>query len=170
MADDEALVAIYGSHAEAEDAVRRLHLCGYDVRRLSIVMQSYSVVERVTGFYTIRDRIRSWGKAGALSGGALGLLAGTALIVIPGIEAGAVWDSMFSWIRGALGAAAAIGGLGAAIAGAYSMILPRDSVLKFESEIEKNDKFLLMARSTAAEAAAARETLWSALPQELEVD
>jgi|GEM_PF-3821682 len=166
MADGEALVAVFYSHMAAEDAIRRLHLSGYDVKRLSIVLQGDTLVERVAGFYTAQERIRSWGKTGAVCGAAVGLLAGTALVMIPGIEAGTVGGSVLSWVRGALGAAVAIGGLSALSAGVYSFALPKDSVLKFEPQVEaRNEKFLLMARGTATEAAAARRSLWDGAPR-----
>ena len=170
MAHGEAMVAVFNSHGAAEDAVRRLHLSGYDVKRLSIVLQNDTLVERVAGFYTAQERIRRLGKTGAFSGAVTGLLAGTALIMIPGIEAGTVGDSVLSWVRGVIGAAVAIGGLSALGAGVYSSILPKDSVLKFESQVvARSDKFLLMARSTATEAAAIRRSLWDGAPVELEV-
>jgi hypothetical protein len=42
--------------------------------------------------------------------------------------------------------------------------LPKDSVLKFELAIEKDDEFLLVAHGTADEAAVARDILWAARP------
>ena len=129
MADGDALVAVFNSHGSVEEAVRRLHLTGYDVKRLSIVLQNDTLVERVAGFYNAQERIRRWGKTGAV-----------------------------------------IGGLSALGASVYSSILPKDSVLKFEPQVEaRNSKFLLMARSTAAEAAAVRRSLWSGGPVEVEV-
>ena len=170
MADGEALVAVFCSHMSAEDAVRRLHLSGYDIKRLSIVLQNDSLVERVAGFYSTQERIRSWGKTGAACGAAAGLLAGTALVIIPGIEAGTVGYSVLSWVRGVLGAALAIGGLSAVGAAVYSSTLPKDSVLKLEPQVEaRNSKFFLMARSSPAEAAAVRRSLWSGANVELEV-
>lgn len=106
---------------------------------------------------------------GLLWGGTLGLLFGAALFVIPGIGPGLLADPLSVWVRGALGGAVTIGGLSAMGAGMYSMSLPKDSVLKYERAIETDDEFLLVAHSTAGEAAVARDILWAVRPVESSV-
>jgi hypothetical protein len=87
-----------------------------------------------------------------------------ALIVFPDLGPGLIAEPLAVWIRGALGGAITIGGLCAGAAGIYSVRLPKDSVLKFELAIEKDDEFLLVAHGTADEAAVARDILWAARP------
>lgn len=169
MSDNDIVVAVYSAHAAAEDAVKQLRKSGYDIRKLSIVVKDYHIEERVVGFYNAGDRMKHWGKYGILWGGILGLLVGAALFVIPGIVPGLIADPLAVWIRGALGGAVTIGGLSAMVAGAYSMSLPKDSVLKYELAIEADDEFLLVAHSTAGEAALARDIIWAARPAELGV-
>lgn len=169
MSDNDIVVAIYGAHAAAESAVKELEKSGFDMRKLSIVVKDYHIEERVVGFYNAGDRVRHWGMCGLLWGGTLGLLFGAALFVIPGIGPGLLADPLSVWVRGALGGAVTIGGLSAMGAGMYSMSLPKDSVLKYERAIETDDEFLLVAHSTAGEAAVARDILWAVRPLESSV-
>lgn len=161
MSDDDIVVAVYRDHSSAEDAVKQLQKSGYDIRKLSIVVKDYRIEERVTGFYSTSDRVKHWGICGVIWGGTLGLLFGVALIVFPDLGPGLIAEPAV-WIRGALGGAITIGGLCAGAAGIYSMRLPKDSVLKFELAIEKDDEFRLVADGTADEAAVARGILWAA--------
>lgn len=71
-----------------------------------------------------------------------------------------------AWIVGALEGAVVVGGLSALGAGLYSIGIPKNSVLKYETAI-KADKFLLVARGTAVEAAKARDILSATGPSEL---
>jgi hypothetical protein len=164
MSDDDIVVAVYRDHASAEDAVKQLQKSGYDIRQLSIVVKDYRIEERVVGFYSTSDRVKHWGVCGVLWGGTLGLLFGVALIVFPDLGPGLIAEPLAVWIRGALGGAITIGGLCAGAAGINSVRLPKDSVLKFELAIEKDDEFLLVAHGTADEAAVARDILWAARP------
>jgi hypothetical protein len=51
-----------------------------------------------------------------------------------------------------------VGGLSALGAGLYSIGIPKDSVVKYETAL-KSDKFLLLAHGTADEVAKARDIL-----------
>ena len=51
-----------------------------------------------------------------------------------------------------------MGGLSALGAGLYSIGIPKDSVVKYETAL-KSDKFLLLAHGTAGEVAKARDIL-----------
>ncbi len=57
-------------------------------------------------------------------------------------------------VAGDLEGAVAIGGLGALGAGLYSIGIPKDSVIQYETAI-KSDKFLVIAYGTADEVAKA---------------
>jgi hypothetical protein len=59
--------------------------------------------------------------------------------------------------------AAVFGGLGAIGAGLYSMGIPKDSVVKYETAL-KTDKFLLVVHGTASEVEKARSILESTRP------
>ncbi len=58
------------------------------------------------------------------------------------------------------------GGLGAVGAGLYSIGIPKDSVVKYESAI-KSDKFLVLAHGTADEVAKVKDILQTTRPVEV---
>ena len=68
---NNVVVAIYKSHAEAEDAVKELQRSGFDMKKLSIVGRDYHTEEHVIGYYNAGDRMKYWGKMGALVARAL---------------------------------------------------------------------------------------------------
>ncbi len=69
MPQTNSVVAIYDTHSQAEDAVKNLQKSGFDMKHLSIVGKDYHSEERVTGYYNVGDRMKYWGKLGALWGG-----------------------------------------------------------------------------------------------------
>src|SRR5208282_5898912 len=147
MTKTNSVVAIYDTHSLAEEAVKNLQKSGFDMKKLSIVGKDYHSEEDVTGYYNTGDRMKYWGKLGALWGGFWGLLFGAAFFAIPGIGPVLVAGPAVAWIVGALEGAVAVGGLSAVGAGLYSIGIPKDSVLKYEMAL-KTDKFLLLVHGT----------------------
>jgi hypothetical protein len=150
MPKENATVAIYNSHHEAEAAVKALQQAGFNMRQLSIVGRDYHSDDQVVGYYNTGDRMKAWGKIGAFWGGIWGWLVGAAFFVIPGIGPVAVAGPLVSWIVGALEGAVVVGGLSALGAGLASIGIPRDSVIKYEHAL-KADKFLVVAHGTQEE-------------------
>ena len=101
MTQENAVVAIYHTHTDAEAAVRELQKAGYDMRKLSIVGKDYHTDEHVTGYYSTGDRMKYWGKLGAFWGGIWGLLFGTAFFAIPGLGPIVAAGPVVAWIVGA---------------------------------------------------------------------
>ena len=85
MSETNAVVAIYGTHAGAEQGVKALQRAGIDMRTLSIVGKDAHTDEAVVGYYNNCERMKYWGKSGAFWGGFWGLLFGSAFFAIPGI-------------------------------------------------------------------------------------
>jgi hypothetical protein len=164
---NNAVVAIYKSHAEAEAAVKELERSGFDMEQLSIVGRDYHTEEHVVGYYTTGDRMRYWGKQGAFWGGVWALLFGSAFFWIPGLGALLVAGPLVTMVVGALESAVVIGGLTALGAGLYSLGIPKDSVVRYETAI-KSDKFVLIAHGTQEEMTQARETINRTHPEAAE--
>jgi uncharacterized membrane protein len=150
MSELNAVVAVYGTHERAEEAVKELQRAGIDMATLSIVGKDPHTDEHVVGYYNTGDRMKYWGKTGAFWGGFWGLLFGSAFFAIPGIGPVLVAGPVIAWIVGALEGAAVVGGLSAIGAGLYGMGIPKDSVVQYEMAL-KTDQFLLMVHGTAAE-------------------
>jgi uncharacterized membrane protein len=168
MTKENAIVAVYNTHTEAEEAVQELHRSGFDMKKLSIVGKDYHTEERVTGYYNTGDRMKCWGKMGTFWGGLWGLLFGAAFFAVPGIGPVLVAGPLAAWIVAALEGAVLVGGLSAIGAGLYSIGIPKDSVLRYEVAL-KSDKFLLLAHGTADEVTRARDILFGTHPAELDV-
>jgi hypothetical protein len=167
MTDTNAVIAVYETHPMAENAVKELQKSGFDMKKLSVVGKDYHTDEQVVGYYNAGDRMKYWGKTGAFWGGFWGLLFGAAFFWVPAIGPLLVAGPLATWIVGALEGAVVVGGLSALGAGLYSIGIPKNSVLKYETAI-KADKFLLVAHGTAAEAAKARDILATTAPSELD--
>jgi len=158
MSETNSVVAVYKTHTQAEEAVKELQKSGFDMKKMSIVGKDYHTDEHVVGYYNTSDRTKYWGKLGAFWGGLWGVLFGAAFFAIPGIGPVLVAGPLVAWIVGALEGAAVTGGLSALGAGLYSIGIPKDSVVTYETAL-KSDKFLLLAHGTANEVAKARSII-----------
>src|SRR5579863_4374799 len=168
MKDTNAVIAVYDNHSGAEDAVKELQKSGFDMKKLSVVGKDYHTDEHVVGYYNAGDRMKYWGKMGAFWGGIWGMLFGAAFFVIPGLGPILLAGPLVAWIIGALEGAVVVGGLSALGAGLYSIGIPKDSVVKYETAL-KSDKFLLLAHGTADEVAKAKNILQTTHPVEIAV-
>ena len=158
MSNTNSVVAVFESHDQAEDAIRELQKGGFDMKKLSIVGKDYHTEEHVVGYYTTGDRMAYWGKLGAFWGGFWGLLFGSAFFWVPGVGQLLVAGPLVMWIVGALEEAAVVGGLSALGAGLYSIGIPKNSVVQYETEV-KNGKLLLVAHGTPEEVERAKRIL-----------
>jgi hypothetical protein len=86
------------------------------------------------------------------------LLFGSAFFLVPGIGHVMILGPVASWIIGALENAVVVGGMSALGAGLYSIGIPKDSILQYETAL-KADKFLVIANGTNEEAEKARSLL-----------
>ena len=148
---NNAIVAIYKSHVEAETAVKELQLAGFDMKQLSIVGRDYHTDEQVVGYYNAGDRMKALGEMGAFWGGFWGLLFGSGVFFIPGVGPLFMAGPLVGWIVGGLEGAVVVGGLSALGAGLFSMGIPRDSMLQYETAI-KAGKFVVIAHGSEADA------------------
>jgi hypothetical protein len=153
-----AMVAVYNSHKEAEDGIKELQRAGFAMKKLSIVGKDYHSDESVVGYYNTGDRIKYWGKLGAFWGGIWSLLFGSAFFMIPGFGPILVAGPLVAWLVGALEGAVVVGGLSAIGAALYSIGIPKDSVVKYETAI-KAGKYVIVAHGTADEVANAKKII-----------
>ena len=115
MSNQSSVVAIYGTHAQAEEAVKELQRFGFDMRNMSIVGKDYHRDEHVVAYYNGGDRMKYWGG--------------------PGL---------------------------------YSIGIPQDSVVKYESAL-RSDRFLVLAYGMAGEMADAGDIIETTHPIEVAV-
>lgn len=166
MSKENAVVAIFNTHTEAEAAIKQLEKDGFNMKKLSIVGKDYHSEEKVVGYYNTGDRVKFWGKLGAFWGGLWGILFGSAFFMIPGMGQIVAFGPVVGWILSALESAVVVGGLSALGAGLYSIGIPKDSILKYEKAV-KADKFLVIAHGDHEEIEKAKEMLGGANAEEV---
>jgi len=167
MSQNNSVVAVYPSHTAAEAAIKELQKSGFDLKKLSIAGRDYHTDEHVVGYYNVGDRMKVWGKTGAFWGGVWGLFFGSAFFWVPGLGPLLVAGPLVSWIVGALEGAVVVGGLSAIGASLYSLGIPKDSILQYETDL-KAGKFVLLAHGSVEDAARAKEILTRTEPAKLE--
>ncbi|GEA52264.1 membrane protein [Vibrio inusitatus NBRC 102082] len=137
------VVAVIDTHKEAELTVATLADNGFDINHISIIGKGYQSVEHATGFYNTGDRVKSWGKSGALWGGLWGALVGSGMFWIPTFGALVVAGPLVSALVGAIEGAVVTGSMTALGGALMSVGIPKDSVIKYEAAI-KTDKYLVV--------------------------
>jgi uncharacterized membrane protein len=153
-----SIVAVYPDHAEAEQAVRRLHEAGFAMSDLSIIGRDFQMSEEPVGFVSAGDYAKAGAGTGACFGGLFGLLVGAAFVIVPGVGpvvvAGPLAAALMAGLEGAI-AGTALGSLAGALVG---WGVPKDRALKYETQI-KGGKFLVVARGLPEAIARARVLL-----------
>ena len=147
MLKEKAAIAVLNTHLEAEEAIKELQVSGFDMKKLSIVGKDYLTEEQVIGYYNAGDRMGYWGKQGAFWGSLWGVLFGSAFFLVPGLGPLVIAGPLVSTIVGALEGAAIVGGLSALGAALYSIGIPNDSIVKYETAI-KSEHFVLIVHGS----------------------
>ncbi len=156
--ENQSVVCVFNTHSEAEDAIRGLSHAGIDVKKISLIGKGYHSEENPIGFYTVGDKMKTWGGVGALWGGIWGLLLAPAVFVLPELGLVAMAGPVVTALVGALEGAVVVGGVSALGAGLIEMGVSKDSVIKYESAL-KADKYVLVVHGSAEEVGRARLVL-----------
>jgi hypothetical protein len=168
MANTDSVVAVFADHQGADSAIKQLTSAGFATKDLSVVGKGYHTDEKVMGFYNAGDRVKFWGLRGAFWGGLWGLFFGGLFLTIPIVGHVVVLGYLAATVLSGVESAVMVGGLSAIGAAIYSMGIPKDSVVQYESAV-KADGYLVMARGDAAEVARAKAILASNNPTRLDV-
>lgn len=168
MSEKNSCIAIFKTHQQAEQAIAELEHARFDMQKLSIVGKGYETEETVLGYYNTFDRVKRWGKQGALWGGLWGVVFSPAFFCVPvagTLTAGAM---LFSTIAGGASTAVFAGGLTSFGAALYSIGIPKNSIIHYETAIRLK-KHLLIVHGTRDEVERARDILSSAINMEVAV-
>jgi uncharacterized membrane protein len=164
----DSVVAVFPDHQAAESAVKKLTGAGFQMNHLSVIGKGYHSEEKVVGFYNTGDRIKFWGSRGAFWGGLWGLFFGGLFLTIPLVGHVVVLGYLAATIFSGIETAIVTGGLTALGAALYSIGIPKDSVLQYETAV-KADGYLVMAHGDAADVTRARDILGTSNPSSLVV-
>jgi hypothetical protein len=168
MEKTDTLIAVFSDHQAADAAVKKLAASGFEMKNLSVVGQGYHSEEKVVGFYSAGDRIKFWGSRGAFWGGFWGLFLGGLFMTVPVVGHIVVLGYLATVVFSGIETAVVVGGLSALGAALYSIGVPKDSVVEYESAL-KADAFLVMAHGPAAEMVRARTILGTTNPSRIDV-
>ena len=168
MAELNSVIAVFDDHQAAEVAVKKLADAGIDIKNLSVVGKGFHTDEHVIGFYNAGDRVKFWGKRGAFWGGLWGWLFGGIFMFIPVVGHVVMVGYFAAAVLAAIEGAVIMGGASALAAALYSIGIPKDSVIAYESAV-KADGFLVMAHGSAAEVDRAKRTLEPLHPSRVDV-
>jgi hypothetical protein len=164
----DSVIAVFGDHPAAEAAVKKLTAAGFEMKNLSVVGKGYHTDEKVVGFYNTGDRIKFWGTRGAFWGGFWGLFFGGLFMAIPFVGHVVVLGYLTTIVIAGIENAVIVGGLSALGAALYSIGVPKDSVLQYETAV-KADGFLVMAHGSPEEMARAKTILGATNPSRLDM-
>lgn len=154
IATEQAAVAVYRNHADAEEAVRHLQQGGVPINRISIIGRDWQVREDVQGFYRPSDAALEGAGEGAWVGGLFGLLVGFGYFLFPVVGPLVVLGPLAGLIAGAIGGA----GIGALISALVTLGVPQEQALKYRSRLEAGE-FLVVVHGAPAEVAHAQQIL-----------
>jgi len=168
MPHTDSIIAVFPDHEAADSAVKELAASGFDMKDLSVVGKGYHTEEKVVGFYTAGDRIKFWGSRGAFWGGFWGLFLGGLFMTVPFVGHVIVLGYLAAIVVSAAENALVVGGLSALGAALYSLGVPKDSVLNYETAV-KADGFLVMAHGDTAAIARARTILSASHASQIDV-
>jgi len=168
MERNDSVIAVFAEHSAAETAIKKLIAAGFEMKNLSVVGKGYHTDEKVVGFYNSGDRIKFWGTRGAFWGGFWGLFLGGLFISVPAVGQVVVLGYLASIAIAAIENAVLVGGVSALAAALYSIGVPKDSVIQYETAL-KADSFLVMAHGTAEEVARAKAILGTVKPSRIDV-
>ena len=162
--EQQAVVAVYPTHEQAEAAVRQLQHAGLPMNAISIIGRNWQVREDVQGYYHPGDAVREGATSGAWVGGLFGLLLGFGLFVIPVAGTILVLGPLGGLIAGALSGA----GIGALAGGLMSLGIPKDQALKYQSRLEAGE-FLVVAHGAPEIVTQANQVLQGTTPTDLQM-
>jgi hypothetical protein len=158
MSHGNSVVSIFANQDQAEAAIKVLEAGGIELTRMSLVGRGAHSEQHVVGYYTAGDRMMAWGGNGAFWGGMWGMLFGSAFFLVPGIGPLVFAGPIVAWIVGALEGAVIVGGLSALGAALFSIGIPNDSILQYETAI-KEEKLLLVVDGNPGEVRKAEKLL-----------
>ncbi|HHI92153.1 MAG TPA: permease [Gammaproteobacteria bacterium] len=158
MAQENCCVVVYDDQAEMEKAMRLLQKEEFDVKKLSIAGKGYQREEHLTGFYTTGDRMEFWSTQDAFWDELWELLPGAAFFWLPGLGTVIIAGLLVNVFIAALEDGVVVDRLSDLGAALYSIGIPTDSIIRYETAIE-SDGYLLIVHGGQGEVERAHDVL-----------
>lgn len=167
---ERTISAIFQSHEEIDNVIRRLLDRGIPREEISIIGKNFHSETKITGFITKKDVIleglKNGGIFGSLFGSALGLLTGVGVLFIPFVgpvvAAGPIGGALLGAASGAIA-----GSAGAGLVSALAALgMPEDKAAVYQTRIEAGE-FLVAVEVPANKSGEIQLLLESAGGQEI---
>jgi hypothetical protein len=158
-------VGLFSNRREAEDALYRLRDTGFDMDHISIVAKSGEGLRDISGndydpsksdAEQAKGGAGAGATAGAVTGGAIGLIGSLGVLAIPGVGAAAEVGFLLGNTLLGSGIGAAGGGLVGALIG---WGVPEERANYYNDRVYNENDFLVMVEGTEAEIRAAEAVL-----------
>ncbi|HEV2319907.1 MAG TPA: general stress protein [Verrucomicrobiae bacterium] len=143
---NESVIAVYTSHNEAEEAVRKLERGGIPIQKISIIGRDFQLREDVQGYYRPSDAAKEGAGFGAWFGGLFGLLMGFGFFLFPVAGAVVVLGPLAGLVAGAIGGA----GIGALVNVLIGLGMSKEQALKYQARLQAGE-FLVSVIGTSGE-------------------
>ena len=150
----DKIIGVYDDVEAAQAAVTRLADSGFPMGRVSIIGQNLMSTTQLNGFVTTGDVAKTGATVGAWVGGLFGLLAGAAVLFVPGVGPLVVLGPLASGVVGAAEGAAWTG-IAGAIVGHF---VSKKHIPKFTQHVQAG-KFLVVVQGDRGELERARQLL-----------
>lgn len=149
MAKQDCVVAVFGNYSDASEARRQLEALGFG-SSISVISRENAERLDAAGPLTQGDEMEKSAAVGAATGATLGLLASSALLVIPGLGPVLFVGAIASGITGGI-----VGGLVGAMTG---WGIKEDHAQEYEEELRRG-KSLIIAKADPLHLAEIEEAL-----------
>ncbi|HZQ37023.1 MAG TPA: general stress protein [Dehalococcoidia bacterium] len=161
MADERAVVAIYGSDAQAAAAVQALAAAGVTMAHVSVAGRGRDGEQRSSGLYTSGGAVKHHGSHGGLWTALSNLLLDTGTFFIPGTGPIFVAGPVVGWLAGEVEGERLEGDPGPVGAALASAGIPEDERRIYEGALREG-QVLVIVHGPDAEAAKAKAALEAA--------
>lgn len=136
MANQECVIAVFDSVGDAHEAVAQLEHGGWGDGEVTLISRRNEEELDDLGRATHDDAMEKTAAVGGAAGAALGLLAGSALFIIPGIGPVLFAGAMASGLTGGL-----VGGLVGAMAG---WGVKQDHIRRYEKSLQQGQTLVVV--------------------------
>jgi hypothetical protein len=166
MSGMNSVVAVYKTHADAEDGIGQLQRAAFDLKTVSLLGKEHDYGGHVVGYYKTVGGMRYCGARGAFWNGLWKLLPGAAYFAVPGIGGVLIAGNLTVWFVATL--ECPVEGLTAVGSSLCSIGIPRASAQRYDSAV-KMHRLLLVMHGAANELLKARDVLRETRPDEIDV-
>ena len=156
-ADDRAVIGVFADLDSAQAAVERLAAAGFPIDHISVLGKDLQSETRLNGYVTTGDIAGPSAATGAWVGGLFGLLAGSALLFVPGVGPLIVLGPLAAAAVGAAQGALVAGGVGAIL----GHFVEKQHIPKYE-QLVKAGSYLVVVHGAEQDVARAQQVLTDA--------